>query len=108
MKVYGKCKQHILFLMFTLHVIDGTTAGDGSDEGSGGMCQRQDSTRRCLSSGECRICKLIGTAYEGCDGTSTKPVCDADTGTAAIQTDYSDASKTPACVECKKADGTYI
>ena len=94
--------------MFIWRIIDGTTTGDGSDEGTAGACQKQDPTRRCLSSGECRACKLIGTAYEGCDSSSTSPVCDADTGTIGIQTDYSDPSKTPACVQCKKADGKSI
>ena len=74
------------------------------------MCQKQDSNRRCLSSGECRRCKLIGTTYEGCNSSSTSPVCDADTdaGASGIQTDYTDASKTPGCVQCKKADGKCI
>ena len=92
---------------------DGTTKGDGTPE-TGGMCQQQDATRKCLSTGECRLCKFVtedldGTTvnrYEGCGGiTSAAPICDADADTTIIEfdnSDYDDSNKIPTCRVCKK------
>ena len=84
--------------------------GDGSTE-TNGMCEKQDATRRCLSTGECRVCKLISDKYEGCDITSTTPICDANTAVANVQfdtsSDYVSTSLIPACVACKKAGEYY-
>ena len=105
--------------------------GDGTDEvdGSGnkvGMCQQEDSDRRCLSTGECRRCKFVaGTGlnrYEGCVITSDAPICDANASTDEVEfatdnylagttpnpghypdgTGYMEHSLTPNCVKCKK------
>ena len=87
--------------------------GDGYDE-TGGMCQKHDSNRRCLSTGECRRCKYVtedsaGTTvnrYEGCEGiTSTSPICDANGDTTTIDfatANYDSATQNPSCVKCKK------
>ena len=61
---------------------------------------------RCLSSEECRVCKKIDDNYEGCDVTSTTPVCDSDKDAALIST-TDDADKTAECVGCKK-DGKSL
>ena len=90
--------------MFLLNPKDGITPGDGSDE-TDGMCQKEDPNRRCLSSGECRRCKLIGIAYEGCDSATTRPICDANANTVEIEMDYSNPDWIPECVGCKNADG---
>ena len=77
------------------------------------MCEKMDATRKCLSSGECRVCKFVavnslGAAvnkYEGCDITSSTPICDANTAVANVQfatNAYDGGSLTPACVQCKK------
>ena len=81
------------------------TTGDGTTEPSG-MCQKQDPTRKCMSSGECRACKFITDKYEGCDITSNTPICDANTAVANVQfatSDYVSKLLTPACVACKQA-----
>ena len=92
---------------------DGTSLGDGYDE-TGGMCQKHDSDRRCLSTGECRRCKYVTTdsagttvnRYEGCEGiTSTSPICDGDSSTTVVDfaaTSYDDEALNPSCVKCKK------
>ena len=84
---------------------DGSTTGDGSTEADG-MCQKEDSTRKCISTGECRACKFVTDKYEGCDITSSLPICDANAAVANVQfatSDYDSASLTPACVACKKS-----
>ena len=93
-----------------LYLID-NNAGDGTDLG---FCPSSPANLRCLSSEECRVCKLIGSNYEGCDVTSTTPVCDPDKDTAQIQTDFSTTTTTAECVGCKKTSkylggvGNYI
>ena len=71
--------------------------------------------RKCLSTGECRVCKNITTAdstfnYEGCQENnqlkdSETPICDPDGATETIENqndgDFSD--KDPVCVGCKKS-----
>ena len=104
------------------------TTGDGTDEVDDtgdkvGMCQQEDSHRRCLSTGECRRCKFVaGTGlnrYEGCEITSGAPICDANNDTTAVEYDTSayltgttstyapEAGnahlKNPDCVKCKQA-----
>ena len=48
--------------------LDGQTQGDGT---SVGKCPN---SLKCLSTGECRVCKLINNVYEGCSGAT--PYCD--------------------------------
>ena len=107
--------MHPLFSTFSnwcliFQILDGTSTGDGSTEADG-MYQKEDSTRKCLSSGECRPCKYITDEYEGCDITSTTPICDANTAVANIQfdtsSDYVSTSLIPVCVACKKAGEFY-
>jgi hypothetical protein len=73
-------------------------AGDGTDQG---FCPSNPAGLRCLSDGECRVCKLIDNNYEGCVVTSTTPVCDSDKDAALIST-TDDADKTAQCLGCKK------
>ena len=92
---------HILYL----YISDGGT-GDGLTEGDG-MCEQEDSARKCLSTGECRICKFVAdtSKYEGCDITSNTPICDANSLTMDIF-EFSvadDPTLTPGCVACKKS-----
>ena len=66
-----------------------------------GMCQKEDPTRKCLSSGECRACKLIGTKYEGCDITTGLPICDADRNTTEVDfMDYTNITYNAQCAAC--------
>ena len=53
------------------------------------------------------MCGLISGNAEGCDITSLTPVCDADSGTTAIDdSDFDAPGKVAQCVACKK-DGSY-
>ena len=84
---------------------------------------------RCLSSGECRICKFITTSwnhgingveatvnrYEGCLITSSAPICDADkTSADAVQFDNPVMQNAygkeldPICAPCKKAGKGFM
>ena len=55
---------------------------------------------KCLSDGDCKVCKVISSLHEGCDIHSMTPVCDADSKVSGIQ---DSAEKTIAeCVACKK------
>ena len=89
------------------------------------MCQQEDSTRRCLSTGECRACKFVATSktwtlsgvvwtpadgpavskYEGCDINTTTPICNADMYSSDVKfamDDYEPDNLIPKCVPCKK------
>ena len=55
-----------------------------------------------MSSEECRVCKLIGNNYEGCDVTTTTPVCDGDKDDTTAVTKTYESDKTAKCVGCKK------
>ena len=81
--------------------LDGTSAGDGTTLGK---CPSSNSNYRCLSSGACNVCGLVNGNAEGCDITSTTPVCDADSTTAQIED--SATGKVAKCVACKKT-GEY-
>ena len=78
---------------------DGLTFGKCWDDDANG---RQD--RKCLSTGECNVCKIINDAHEGCDIYSTEPVCDADSTTVEIED--SAVAKLAKCVACKNT-GKY-
>ena len=80
-----------------IFVIDGTSAGDGTTIGK---CPSGHSSYKCLSNGACNVCGLISGNAEGCDITSTTPVCDADSTTSGIQDSAS--GKVAQCVACKK------
>ena len=80
-----------------LFFADGTS-GDGSEIGK---CPSSYSSYKCLSSGGCNVCGLISGFAEGCDITSTSPVCDADSSTPGIQD--SATGKVAQCVACKKS-----
>ena len=71
--------------------------------------------RKCLSTGECRVCKKITTSestfnYEGCQQNSDledseTPICDPDDDgeTIEVQDDVNDyADKNAVCRGCKK------
>ena len=75
-------------------IVDGTT-GDGSERGK---CPSFYSTYKCLSDGACNVCGLINGYAEGCDITSTTPVCDADSATTI--TELSATGKVAHCVKC--------
>ena len=85
-------------LSFFYSPLDGMTTGDGSEIGN---CPSSFSAYKCLSTGACNICGLISGYAEGCDITSTTPVCDADSTTTGIQDSASD--KLAVCVGCKKS-----
>ena len=101
---------------------DGTIKGNCPDDPSG-PAERMTSLR-CLSSGECRICKFIKTSwnhgindvdatvnrYEGCVITSSAPICDANKLTAnAVEFDNAvmegayGEDLDPICAPCKQA-----
>ena len=80
------------------HIPDGVTVGDGSYKGK---CPTTPSNLKCLSTGECKVCKQINDVNEGCDVSSSLPICDPDPSTAQIE-NTEIASATPACVACKK------
>ena len=56
--------DYILVILF----LDGQTQGDGT---SIGKCPN---SLKCLSTGECRVCKVINSVHEGCSGAT--PYCD--------------------------------
>ena len=93
------------------YLTDQTTAVTGTELG---FCPTTPANLRCLSSGECRVCKLIDPNYEGCDVTSTTPVCDSDISSTDMISTNDDPTKTPQCVGCKKTSkylggvGNYI
>ena len=61
-----------------------------------------------MSDGECKACKKISNNFEGCDVTSTTPVCDSDKDTTGTQSDFSAGfTTTPECVACRK-DGKSL
>ena len=97
---------NILPTLFFLQ-LDGSTMGDGSTLG---LCPTNPPLLRCLSSGECRICKQISANYEGCDYKSAMPICDANSLTGVIEiteADYNNTDNNPVCTACKKA-GKYL
>ena len=50
---------------------------------------------------------MIGNNYEGCDVTTTTPVCDGDKDDATAVTKTYASDKTAQCVGCKKSS-TYL
>ena len=84
-------------LISIFSISDGTTAGDGTELGK---CPSSNGNYKCLSTGECNVCKLISGTNEGCDSSSTAPVCDHDSTMSGIQT--SATSKVAQCVACTK------
>ena len=78
--------------------IDGITPGDGTDIGK---CPSSYSNYKCLSTGMCNVCGLIAELAEGCDISSTTPVCDADSSSSIIED--SATEKISKCVACKKS-----
>ena len=66
-----------------------------------GKCPSGHSRYKCLSNGACNVCGLISGNAEGCDITSTTPVCDADSTLSGIQDSAS--GKVAQCVACKKS-----
>ena len=104
-RIWYKIRQRnwyiFIFLCFKNFKTDGTTAGDGTEIGK---CPSHYSTYKCLSTGSCNVCGLISGTHEGCDVTSTTPVCDADSTTSGIQDSAS--GKVGQCTACKK-DGKW-
>ena len=102
-----------------------TDIGDGTQEGN---CPTDTFTAtgedepcrahlRCLSSGECRICKFLthpttgAKTYEGCVITSMEPICDADRTSDTIEVtdmDYMNADLDAKCKACKKSGNNYV
>ena len=83
-------------------IIDGS-AGDGSEIGK---CPSGHTSYKCLSTGGCNVCGLISGVAEGCDITSTSPVCDADSSTSGIED--SATGKVAQCVACKKSGKNFV
>ena len=77
-----------------MFALDGITNGNGL---SSGKCPQYN----CLSNGYCNICGTISGYAEGCDITSTSPVCDADKDTSGTQD--SATAKVAQCVPCTKS-----
>ena len=77
-----------------MFALDGLTIGDGFTPGS---CPQYN----CLSNGQCNICGTIAGYAEGCDITSTTPVCDADKDITGTQD--SATRKVAQCVKCTKS-----
>ena len=88
---------------FLIIRIDGSTMGDGTEIGK---CPSSYSNYRCLSTGACNVCGLISGYAEGCDITSTTPVCDADGSTS--ETEVSAVAKVAKCVKCRKSGKEYL
>ena len=127
--------KHVADISVAGNQVQGDGTGDETDAGGNavvGMCQKEDDKRKCLSTGECRICKFVAESldgatpneYEGCDITSDTPICDADSSDDKVQYDpptvydqnarstyapeAGDANElTPACVECRQK-GKFI
>ena len=78
--------------------LDDLSSGDGTEIGN---CPSNYPTYNCLSNGACNVCGLISGYAEGCDITSTTPVCDADS-TTSISED-SATGKVAHCVKCTKS-----
>ena len=55
----------------------------------------------CLETNECNRCRYNSNKNEGCDSSSTKPICDMDEATAGYQT--SATRKLAKCEPCKKS-----
>ena len=83
--------------------VDGSSPGDGT---SIGKCPSNYSTYKCLSTGECNVCGLISGQAQGCDITSTSPVCDADSSTSGTQDTAT--GKVAQCVACTKSGKNYL
>ena len=88
--------------LLKLCLIDGTSPGDGT---SIGKCPSSYSTYKCLSTGECNVCGLISGKAQGCDITSTSPVCDADSSTPGTQDTAT--GKVAQCTSCTKSGKEY-
>ena len=112
--------QCVIDFILVVLFLDGLTQGDGT---SVGKCPN---SLKCLSTGECRVCKVIDSVHEGCSGahkclstgvcnvcglisgtheecvsTSTSPVCDADSSTSII--DDTAVEKEAVCKGCTKS-----
>ena len=84
---------------FSIIEIDGLSMGDGTEIGK---CPSSFSSYKCLSTGACNVCGLISGNAEGCDITSTTPVCDADSSLSGTQ-DSASPGKVAECVGCTKS-----
>ena len=99
MYIYCSLQTQIKYLTgsLTSALTDGIP-GDGKTIGD---CPSAYTTYKCLSTGECKECKLISGFAEGCDIHSSTPVCDADSTSLAIED--SAIEKVSHCVGCKKS-----
>ena len=88
----------VRIICFLALCIDGITPGDGTDIGK---CPSSYFNYKCLSTGMCNVCGLISELAEGCDISSTTPVCDADSSSSIIED--SATEKISKCVACKKS-----
>ena len=99
MYIYCSLQTYVKYLTnFLLSALTDGAPGDGTTIGK---CPSAYSTYRCLSTGECKECKLISGLAEGCDIHSSTPVCDADSTSPAIED--SAIEKISHCVGCKKS-----
>ena len=64
-------KRSIPFNIYFYYVKDGVTAGDGTTVG------KCPGNLKCISTGECRVCKIVSGQHEGCSGAN--PRCDEST-----------------------------
>ena len=72
---------------FLFPFIDGTTPGDGTTVG------KCPNSLRCISSGHCQVCKIVGNNHEGCSGST--PFCD-------------ETINPPQCSGCAAASGELM
>ena len=66
---------------------DGTTAGDGTEIGK---CPSSYSNVKCLSTGECKVCKIISGIHQGCSGST--PICVESTTNSCGKASYKDTT----------------
>ena len=71
LRTYIHFRSSKLNIKIQLPYIDGSTAGDGTTVG------KCPNSLRCISTGHCKVCKIVGDNHEGCTGS--KPFCDETT-----------------------------
>ena len=74
-------------------------------DGKDSNCPSSPSSLICLETNECNRCRYNSNKNEGCDSSSTKPICDMDEATVGYQT--SATRKLAKCEPCKKSGNSF-